>query len=87
MLLSAKEGKIEFTYVVTGPFLDTFLFRRGAIGYDPASATFTAVGPEDLSQQATISGTTYKDTGLCVSLGPILPRSTCLTCLLCRRLE
>ena len=63
----AKQGKIEFTYVVTGPFLDTFIFSRagGRVGYDRQNGTYGIVGSENKEEQKIISGTTYKDTGRC----------------------
>lgn len=63
----AKEGKLEFTYIVTGPFLDTFVFSRagGAVGYDRKNGTYGIIGPESAQEQPTISGTTYADTGRC----------------------
>jgi len=61
----AKQGKIEFTYVVTGPFLDTFIFARagGKVGYNREHGTYGIVGSHNKEEQRIISGTTYKDTG------------------------
>lgn len=81
----AKEGKLEFTYIVTGPFLDTFVFARagGAVGYDRQNGTYGIIGPENAWEQPTISGTTYADTGRCESKlgredpGNLLTRPPC----------
>jgi hypothetical protein len=64
----AKQGKIEFTYVVTGPFLDTFIFARagGKVGYNREHGTYGIVGSHNKEEQRIISGTTYKDTGRCM---------------------
>ncbi|KAL7004138.1 hypothetical protein EMMF5_006315 [Cystobasidiomycetes sp. EMM_F5] len=61
----ARAGKIEFTYIVTGPFLDTFFKARagGLAGYDASKNTFGIVGAIDVAHQHIISGTTYADTG------------------------
>ncbi|KZO98759.1 NAD(P)-binding protein [Calocera viscosa TUFC12733] len=61
----AREGKITYTYVVTGPFADTFFISRLqglAVGLNIGNATYGIVGPEDPTKQAKISGTTYSDT-------------------------
>lgn len=67
----AKQGKIEFTYIVTGPFLDTFIFARagGRVGFNRQNGTYAIVGSENRNEQATISGTTYADTGRCEQAG------------------
>ena len=61
----AKEKKIEFTYIVTGPFLDSLTFTRvgGRTGYDKAKGTYGIIGPLAAHEQKIISGTTYSDTG------------------------
>lgn len=71
----AKEGKIEFTYIVTGPFADTFIYARaqGRAGYDRTRGTYGIVGPSDPSQQPRISGTTYADTGRFVLSSVLTP--------------
>ncbi|EJU04125.1 NADP-binding protein [Dacryopinax primogenitus] len=59
----AREGKITYTYVVTGPFADTFFISRmPRIGLNMGNGTYGIVGPEDAEKQEKISGTTYSDT-------------------------
>jgi len=61
----AREGKITYTYVVTGPFADTFFFSRLkglSVGLNMGNSTYGIVGPEDPAKQEKISGTTYSDT-------------------------
>ncbi|KZT61964.1 NAD(P)-binding protein [Calocera cornea HHB12733] len=61
----AREGKITYTYIVTGPFADTFFLSRipaFPVGLNMGNSTYGIVGPEDPAQQKKISGTTYSDT-------------------------
>ncbi|KAJ3036267.1 hypothetical protein HDV00_002923 [Rhizophlyctis rosea] len=58
----ASQGKITFTYIVTGPFADTFFALRGLAGLLPDGETYCIIGPSDPSKQQKISGTTYSDT-------------------------
>lgn len=74
----AKQGKIEFTYIVTGPFIDTFIFSRagGRACYDRDAGSFGIVGPQDASRQSIISGTTYSDTGKYVLSSILTPEKS-----------
>lgn len=77
-IVSSDPSALEFTYVVTGPFLDTFLFASGGrpAGYDASAGTYSIVGPKDASQQRIISGTTYVDTGKYVLSSVLTPEAS-----------
>jgi len=75
----AKEGKITYTYVVTGPFADTFFVSRMPgiqIGLNMGKGVYGIVGPEDPAKQEKISGTTYADTAKYVLSATLAPPET-----------
>ncbi|KAJ3048558.1 hypothetical protein HK097_010433 [Rhizophlyctis rosea] len=72
----ASEGRITFTYIVTGPFADTF-FRRGNLaGVLPDGNTYGIIGSSDPNLQAKISGTTYSDTARYVVSSVLTPEAS-----------
>lgn len=73
----AAAGKIEFTYIVTGPFLDTFIYSRagGRACYDAQNSSFGIIGDEKGREQHKISGTSYEDTGAYVYSSILTPEA------------